>query len=264
MSGVFMFQNGEWAEFEMPPNSPESEGVQPVDAVHNITFARDGTLVVAGSYEEEQGTIWLLMTFGDGKWNVINLPAETVGPVALAKGPDGSVWAATTESLMLYEDRQWRVMDGVDAVRVTVGGDETVWFRTYHGGALFQWPDTSRRVADGVQDMWADRSGTLWVSGAAEAFGDWNLYRMVDGKLVLEATMESTMITDMAFGSDDQIWAVSSVSGIHHFDGTSWTVVEVDTEVLRSPVVNSVAVAADGTVWFGTASGILHFKPEGG
>ena len=76
--------------------------------------------------------------------------------------------------------------------------------------------------------------------------------------------MDSTMVTDMAFGSDGQIWAVSSGSGIHHFDGTSWTVVEVDTEVIRSPVVNSVVVAADGSVWFGTASGILHFKPEGG
>jgi hypothetical protein len=105
------------------------------------------------------------------------MPSEIVH--ALGKGPDGKIWAATSDGLARFDGREWRgrVVGDVKtepATRALVrDGADRMWLATANGLRVIEPADAaalrpSATVVEGdVRDVVLDRFGRVWALGAA-------------------------------------------------------------------------------------------------
>lgn len=144
----------------------------------------------------------------------------------LALDHDGTLWAATE--------------DGI--ISLNPANNTYIRYTTRHGLAS---NDTSA-IAVG-------RDGTVWVgtsnNGIARFDGKtWVPYTSANG-------LASDRITFILAAPNDELW-VGTFFGASHFDGQSWRSNQAD---LARGHVMAVALATDGTVWYGTwENGIWH------
>ena len=128
------------------------------------------------------GTVWAAMVgvpdglwrWDDGAWHRTAVggtrAAQTVR--AIAAGPDGELWVAALDALLVLDADEWHehpLPDEVASspiVSLAVGGD-TVWASSYDellgfdGDSWSHWP---RPDGTGVDLLMVDRTGTVWLS----------------------------------------------------------------------------------------------------
>ena len=217
---------------------------------------------------------------------------------AVAVGRDGSAWFATTDGVFRSDGVGWTQYGWDDGLgtewiqTVAVTPDGTVWAGTLRAGVSRfegdQW--TTYRMADGLVDdsvravaMAPDGAywfGTcaLWGPASAEpprCYGvsrfdptlpeseAWSTYSEEDG-LAFDRVNDIDVAPDGAlwFATIPLSWEEEDIGkgGVSRFDGTTWTTYTT-THGLASNWVNAVAAAPDGTLWFGTDSGLSRFDP---
>jgi ligand-binding sensor domain-containing protein len=119
-------------------------------------------------------------------------------------------------------------------------------------------------ASDAVQMLFVAADGTLWVSvegglshlqadGSWEHFGQDNLF---------DETFQ--WATDLAEDEQGGLWVTALGSGVYRLADGGWThyVSGRQGVVLPSVDVHAVTLAPDGSIWFGTEGGAVHFDGE--
>lgn len=186
--------------------------------------------------------VWHSMTRRDG------LPGDDV--LALAIGRDGTLWAALWEMQphgyvgcgvsRLNADQTWTTLTTADGLpsnnvrTLEVAADGSLWVGT---------GDEDRRRGEGA----ARRSST----------GTWERYTITQG-------LSANYVEQICAAPDGSIWIITldlARRVLRLFpDGRRFIYTERDG--LIDAWVNAVAVAGDGTVWFGTAQGASRLGPD--
>jgi ligand-binding sensor domain-containing protein len=206
-----------------------------------------------------------------GKWTTYTEKDGLAGNLvtALAVGPDGTLWAGTSNSgISRFDGQTWTtyttrdglLKDSVDAIAVTPNG--TVWVGTWGGVSRFDpsalggtpasgrdgqaWTTYTEKdglAGYGVSTVAIAQDGTVWLggSGGVSRFDGhiWTTYSEKDG-------LGCDGCASIAVAPDGTVWAGGC--GVSHFDGEMWTTYTA-TVVLSNNHVTSIAVALDGTVW---------------
>ena len=172
------------------------------------------------------GGVWLLNGYtlrlfdGDVFRDVIQAPAAIV---ALVEAPDASLWAATTDGLVLHwSGSSWTTLDPGRPV------------------------PNSRAVISAIA---VDAAGRPWIGWSQDPFpgigavsrfdgSGWTSFNGKDAAPLDRAVLAITPL------SDGVVW-VATYGGLARFDGTTWT-----DEAVPSPAAReSVAAEQDGTIW---------------
>lgn len=245
--------------------------------VTSIAVAPDGTLwfgtidgVVHFDREAASGggtldKVWTTYTWADG------LPGDWITSIAVA--PDGVVWVGTLrEGVARYDGTAWIAYDTHDGLvsndvrAVAVASDGEVWFGTcaLHGPASTESPPC----------FGVSRLGDVGTPGET-----WTAFSEEDG-------LANNRVNAIAIAPDGAVWfgtgplgyypwaESSGIGGVSRFDpsadsglgpsagpeqgGEAWTAYAV-ADGLADNWVNSIAVAPDGAMWFGTAGGLSRF-----
>ena len=98
---------------------------------------------------------------------------------AIARGPDGAIWAATSEGLARFDGKDWRPLGSTElAVRgLAIDGKSRAWVATSKGLRMLTGatdPAAARVIVPGeMRDVVADRFGRVWaMSNTSIAFVD--------------------------------------------------------------------------------------------
>ncbi len=185
-------------------------------------------------------------------FNHDNSPLRELPIDAMAKAADGSVWLAqenkvyrvreVTQSQAGSTQREWTdfTLDGVEgefprgpirslAAASNQATDQTIWIGAQSRDLCRFDPDVSSCI-EFYDD--SDRSGT-------------------------DATAASltTLVADVKGGGDSLFYATEG-EGLIHFDGTDWSNLVLEDELLTSNTIRHLAQDADGTIWVATSAEI--------
>lgn len=165
------------------------------------------------------------------------------------------------------------VGEGLDAALLAVWGSawDDVWVvgADPGGGGVLQHFDGSgwRAAGDlGAGDAWwvEGTEKTVWIAGAGG-----RLFRVdrASGVVIADQLDPSIVFFGIWAASDTEAWAVGGVSGVtengavmFHFDGTSWSPVELPAEAAAKATLFKVSGSSASDVWaVGEAGVALHF-----
>jgi ligand-binding sensor domain-containing protein len=210
------------------------------DGIHFREFA-EGSSVLHGSLvhalaEDAAGNLWaaslgsgLVRIAPDGSTKQYlkkdGLPGDSV--FCVVPGPDGSIWACTTEGLA-------RIRAG----RVTA-------FTTRDGLSS----NRMRTACEGSD-------GALWVAGLDAGLSRWNGVRFAP--YALPARIAQQSITALACDSQGGVW-VGTEDGLAHLSSSDQSFYS-QTEGLPDNNVLALLETSDGTLWVGTDDGISRLR----
>jgi ligand-binding sensor domain-containing protein len=226
--------------------------------IYDIAIAPDGVWVGSQyGVSHFDGDSWITYTHFDGNW--VNYASDESTPTghvvssvrAVAVTPDGTVWVGGEMGIASFDGTRWTTHSDSTlldtggchiAVRsIAVGQDGKLWASTYLGLICFD--------------------GRTWTSYPVP------IYSTPDGP-------SPPIVSDIAVAHDGSVWGAAWPDA-YHFDGSTWTfyVVAGDDRLERTVDAitiiddglegtidaNAVAIADDGTVWFGGGMGIASF-----
>jgi ligand-binding sensor domain-containing protein len=129
------------------------------------------------------GATWFSSLSGVVRWHEGQLRAWTENDGlasesvrGVARGPDGKVWAATSEGLARFDGRDWRTQgsEEVAARGIAADGKGRVWVASNKGLRLLDAkapdadPGTAPVVLPGdMRDVMVDRFGRVWAMSSA-------------------------------------------------------------------------------------------------
>ncbi|MBI5292177.1 MAG: protein kinase [Chloroflexi bacterium] len=231
------------------------------------------------------GELWFVQLYGDNldrldpsseTWSpLMGLPCSCV-PLAFDSG--GSLWAGEYNAglwLIAADNSTTRFaaeqgMPSEATVRlVAFAPDGSVWAGSDKGVAVIQNGKVSEVITaasaglagDSINALFAGADGSMWVGtdgGASRRTPDgrWEHYG-------LGSPFSYTLaVTDIAEDNSGAVWIATSGDGAYRLADGKWQRFaprDPAGVALPSTYVNSVTVAADGSVWFGTQSGAARF-----
>ena len=212
------------------------------------------------------------LTVADG------LPSNSIN--GIAEDQSGYLWIATSDGLARYDGitfRVWRAGDGLldnYLWSVHVDARNRIWVGTSQAGLAML--DTDRRTfrhydshntpgigSDNVWSVTSTPDGAIWF-GTASA----GLHRLGrDGRVqrfVPEAddphSLPSLEVSQLRTTPAGELW-IATRDGAARWNGRNFD--RVRTDAFASPVINSIGVQPDGTLWFGTPRGVGVRRPDG-
>jgi signal transduction histidine kinase/ligand-binding sensor domain-containing protein len=169
-----------------------------------------------------------LAQYGFQSWQTdTGLPQNTVH--AIVQGRDGFLWIATEGGLVRF--------DGVD-------------FRAYTRA------NTPGLPSDLIDDLMEDRNGVLWISTSG------GLARLQAGKVEAFGTDKGIPATQVWRAFEDgrgTVWALTA-AGLFRIDGGKATRVVLDEGLTEN---SAMAAGPDGSLWLGTAEGLMRAGADG-
>jgi ligand-binding sensor domain-containing protein len=195
--------------------------------------------------------------------------------IAVAVGPDGSIWFATLSGLSRFDGTRWTTythdngLPGPTYIYVVVPeAADSIWIGTRDFGVAHfdgnSWKNYTRQdglLSDKVSSLVLAPDGTLWASSSDIGGGvshfdghNWTTYKMRDG-------LSNNWVVALAVASDGIVWAGMEDSVVAKFDGTAWTNYTT-TDGLVDDAISAIAVDQTGGVWIGTDGGVSHFDGQ--
>ncbi|MCB0036894.1 MAG: hypothetical protein KDE51_22840, partial [Anaerolineales bacterium] len=143
-----------------------------------------------------------------------------------------------------------------------------IWFATENGVTrlvpdptpVWQQFNTPDLPSDTVRSIDAT-AASIWIATSAGAaqydffLKSWTIYDLLDGL----ATQDLTAVDAV---SDTLVWLGSNGSGLITFDGATWGQVNLTDSIINNNVQALDQTPTDGTLWFGTAAGVSHYRPN--
>jgi ligand-binding sensor domain-containing protein len=231
-------------------------------------------------FEDDRGRMWVGTGAGagyyDGKaWHIVGpaagLPAKPVWSIGQDRA--GNLWIGTDSGLGRWSDAAgFQPIEETGKGRVTaihLAQDGSLWAGTDQDGLHRLRGDVWQRVpaADArprfksiVPNGIAERpDGVLFVATADD--GLWRYQPGQDGQgqwQPVELAAGSAGLLTLAY-AEGSLW-VGTRGGLARSDDRSsqWYA----GSVLPNPEVSAIAAGRDGSFWFGTLEGLVHYRPE--
>ncbi|MGA8108367.1 MAG: two-component regulator propeller domain-containing protein, partial [Acidobacteriaceae bacterium] len=175
-----------------------------------------------------------LAHYGYQSWQTdTGLPQNTVH--AIVQGPGGYLWIATEGGLVRFDGIAFRVMTHAN---------------------------TPELPSDLIDDLMVDRTGAVWVSTSG------GLARLKDGRLEAfgpDRGIPATQVWRTFEDSRGRMWALTA-AGLFRMEEGRGEPIPLEQDLTEN---STMAAGRDGTLWLGTAEGLLRgnergqFKPEG-
>lgn len=259
-SGVIEFDNGELKEIYTPDNS----------SLEYIPGLGKGNLRVGGVAIDKNKSLWvtnalavniLSMRKSTGEWRSFNLGEKgtniDIGGIVIDN--EDQKWLQCRDlALFVFNDN-----DTPD----NTGDDKKQKLTSVAGNGNL--PGST------IISMAVDREGQLWLGtdqGVARIFspgnvftgGDYDAQRiMVEEEGYLHPLLETEAVTAIAVNGNNEKWLGTDKSGVFLMSADGATELLHFTESdspLLSNSIQSIKIASDGEVYFGTSLGILSYK----
>jgi ligand-binding sensor domain-containing protein/tRNA A-37 threonylcarbamoyl transferase component Bud32 len=220
----FNLQTGAWEPYAEPPCSCAP-----------IVFDAQGSLWGA----EWQNGLWIVAPDG----HQTHVGADQGFPLddsvfAIAFAPDGTAWAGTDKGVALFDGKQ--ITQILNAKNTGFATDEVRSLLAASDGSMWvgTWAGLSRLAPDGQWEHYT----------VGSPFSD-NL----------------SFVADIAEDQNGAVWVATQGDWVYRYSDGKWEQFKGEDPgvELPSPDVNSVTIAPDGSVWFGTSGGAAHFDGDG-
>jgi len=173
-----------------------------------------------GLYDDGEWT-----AFAFSKYGIEGIGAGSFRDIQL--DDDGNVWVATFEGLVMYDQREWKML--------------TLPISNQVAYCL---------AIDDMGRLWVGhRDGVSIFDGAS-----WTTWTSSDMALTGIVTVES-----IAFDGRGSAWLGIPHKGVLTFDGENWERYNTSNSGLVSNLIQAIACDDQGRVWIGTACGISVF-----
>ncbi|MBN1292417.1 MAG: T9SS type A sorting domain-containing protein [Candidatus Latescibacteria bacterium] len=181
---------------------------------------------------------------------------------SFANTSDGDFWIGSYRGLCRYDGQAWKIYtveNGFPENRifsVIAGKDDVLWIDTPSGSGSFDGNSfTTYTEEKELQAMYeiVQKDGYLWNDGwGGTSYG----LRRYDGNsweiFLTEGTMSSRVFS-VAVAPNGNVWFGDQQGGCTIFDGTKWTVIDIQHSV------NSIAFGLGDTVWLATSGGAYEY-----
>ncbi|MBZ0280220.1 MAG: hypothetical protein K8L97_05735 [Anaerolineae bacterium] len=206
--GISVFDGSGWSDLDVPTE---------IFAPNALACAPGGVVWIAhmGGLSQYDGANWTTFPKED-----FGTSPFIIGVDDVAVGVDGSVWAATSNSVARYGDGAWEVFENGS------GFDQD-----YSLGGLVLNSDGLPIVAHSNGVLTFDGSG--WSSSEAPI----------------------TVLDDVLIDGSDRLWVGSLTDGVAVLEEGNWTVYNRESG-LSSNKIHALASDAQGRIWVGTEWGL--------
>ncbi len=219
----FNLQTGAWEPYTEPPCSCAP-----------LLFDAQGNLWAA----EWQNGLWIVAPDGNQTHVTTDQglpPADFVYAIAFA--PDGRAWLGTDQGVAIFDGQS--VTEILNAENTGFATDEVRSLLAASDGSMWvgTWAGLSRLTPDGEWEHYT----------VGNPFGD-NL----------------SFVAGMTEDVSGAVWVATQGEWVYRYSGGEWAQFKgEDPDVsLPSPYVNSVTLAPDGSLWFGTSDGAAHLDGD--
>jgi len=246
-----------------PPAStpPSSIGEGRFDELRDLAVTPDGTMWAATG----EG----LMRLGSEGWECV---LEDTEVNALAVAPDGSLWVGVGCQVQRFDGGAWKTvfpcgehLPRGNVLDIAFTPDGAAWIANGFGLASFhghEWTTYDRLI----NSLVVAPDGALWMNGWEGTQGSSYVARF-DGKNWTTFKGAHSFPGGFLVGAvtpDGSLWGTVAERRLASFDGESWGDERSWTpyssaDGLPLDEVISMAVAPDGALWVGTASGAARF-----
>ncbi len=259
-AGLSGFGGGAWQ------HHTKADSPLPDDDVEALAATSGGGLLI--------GTRGGAAHLKNGSWNVwttSNSGIHANQVLAVGSGADGAAWFGSGffgGGVSRLKDGVWTrfttasglVNNAVNAIAADAAG--AVWFATFggvsrlSGGLWTSWTTAQGLVHNAVNDVAFAPGGAVWFA----TFG--GVSRLAGGVFTNTTTANGllgNLANAAAVEPGGAVWIGLHDFGAARFDGTAWTPF-LFSDGLTNDRVLDVALAADGTVWFGTGFGVGGYR----
>ena len=247
--GVWRYDGEEWEVFT------QAEGLPISDNVQVLRVAPDGSVWAGAGCQ--------LARFADGVWEKMADCEKLRGKVIdIVFTPDGATWVASALELSRFDGQTWTFY-GKLAHYLAVGSDGTLWMVGWEGRQDSQYVssfDGTDWMMYNQADLLGHGVGRIAVTPDDDVWGTTGKHGMVryDGQTWRQTTdiegLPSNEIRELVVGPEGVLWAMWN-EGLATFDGHRWAVHEARLGG------STLALGPDGTIWLGTANGVVHLRP---
>ena len=188
---------------------------------------------------------------------------------SIAIGPDGDIWCGVYNSgVSRYDGQTWKTYTTADGIAgnsiyvIKLAPDKTLWFGTYGKGIS---------MYDGISWTTHPISLDYGIWGIDILSADGTEWMHIDPN-VFEGEMMGGSVFDCAFRSDGRVYLAINGYGVQswstggynwgnlsNLSGDSWNTI-IGEDQLTTPIFNAIALGNDGSVWVGTAAGLVRYR----
>ncbi|HSI11252.1 MAG TPA: two-component regulator propeller domain-containing protein, partial [Chthoniobacter sp.] len=255
-------------------------GLARFDGVRFRTFGlQDGlrSVRISALVEDQEGGLWI-GTSGGGMSRWAHAHMTSFGPnegfpaglevIALAAGPDGSVWIGTDKGLVRWSHGKFDMMGEAEGlprsqIRALLQDSKgTLWVSAITEGLFsgtnghFTRVEGTEQIPSGVYVLQEDRDGAIWAGANALwkwSGANWQRFDTTNG-------LPAVPMQCLVQGSDGSLWVGTRGRGLYRSTAEGF-VPAASAGPLATQSVAAVLIDRENSVWVGTVSeGLLRLS----
>lgn len=237
----------------LPNHFADSTGFL-IDSIAALTS--DETTLWAGTSSDYSD--WPLAKLHKGTWSFIHRDSLGSSAIsALELSTTGTLFIGTDSKIIRLKEGTFTTIDsGITVTDFTTKGD-TLWAATDKGVFTYINGVSEELSTELFTALEIDHNGDLWAG------------RDESGAVLLTSTgsheivdLPGSSVRAIKRDSFDNIW-IATEKGIGKWDGQNWFRYDSSNSVMKSNDIGSIALAPDGSKWFGTRfKGMIHLIDE--
>ncbi|MDP6998424.1 MAG: Ig-like domain-containing protein [Candidatus Poribacteria bacterium] len=219
-------------------------------------------------YEDQAGILWTSSENGLWRYEKDDWQQQQINSsiFRIYQDRDGTLWASGENGLWRYRADGWEQQNQIIGWISTVYQDRdgTLWACGEKGVWRYQadgWQLHSENT-DEIWDIYEDQDGTLWASGEKGIWryqvNGWQLKIQINSWITFE---HEDQFGNLWLGGEDGVWRKSGTGKNEvwfHFDRLNYN----KQLGLPSSHVWDIHPRPDGSLWFGSTSGLAVYRPD--
>ncbi len=259
LGGLYYYEKGTVEKFNLP--LPKNSSIQAIDIKNN--------------YDVWMGTngLGLLRYIGGDfkKYTTPEIPSNVI--VSLYRDTSDRLWVGTSRGATIYHKGSFHQLNDVDGVVnsfVTIGNDSTLMagyfgMKVYHDSSIYPFQTNSPADSSNAQ-CFVKQGNKLWIGTSDNGVICYDLKKHSSIVINKSSGLRSDFVYNIIADDEQNIW-VGTGYGIHsislqndtpiiHFYGKGQGITGMESNQ------NAVHKMNDGSIWFGTTKGAIHYQPK--